>query len=298
MVTALFSRRNSSKTAQLQANLKKITGCGVLDIPKEMIDLIIEESHDEEGRREIMRHLRECLADGAKQWKRIHASFVLIEALAQRGSGALLAETAEGRHFDIIQRLSLLEHFSLPSDRRVETMLRTKATKLRSEIIHRLESGSFDEPEKETTSTCSPESFGSANASTAASVTSRHEEHEHGVDLSRILNPIAPKGPMVLNGIVTVGHNDDTTDESGDERPPPRHAEKSSASNSRRRASDNSESEGSSRQDAATTASTPAPSSSPPPPPAAPQADLLDFGESPPAQPAERPVDSGNLLDL
>merc|ERR1712048_972380 len=83
--------------------------------------------------------------------------------MGKRGSSELVAETAEGRHFDLVQRLSFLEHSAF-DDKRVQGMIRTKAETLRKETIDLLQNADLKDrevardPKLETASTCSPES--------------------------------------------------------------------------------------------------------------------------------------------
>lgn len=198
----------------LQADLRRVTESSVIEVPQELLGIIVEASqHGEEERRTIMGHLRECLSESTvRRWKRIHAALILIEALLKHGSPELVYETAEGKHFDLVQRLSLLEHFENVSDRRVQNMIRTHATALRAEVVPRLETAADSERpvKKDTTagidnaSTCSP--------SIAPSLSSGNSSSFGAEDIPKL--PVRPQGLMILNGVVAVGHRDDTTSES------------------------------------------------------------------------------------
>lgn len=207
MVASMWARL-SSKGSSLEKELKSVTDSGVMDIPKELLDPVIEASQSEDSRQEIMKHLRECLAESTgKRWQRVYGGLVLAEELVRRGSPALLAETAEGHHFDLVQRLSLLEHFELTSDRRVQGMVRAKATSARAEVISKLEGAEaalqvMDKANKDSQSTCSPGMLSNYSGSTCTGSAFSVPAADAG------------KGRMVLNGIVSVGHSDDTTDES------------------------------------------------------------------------------------
>jgi len=193
-------------------DLKRATESGVIDVPRELLDAVVEASSTgEENRREIMRHVRECLAEpSGRRWRRVHAALLLVEALAKRGAPQLLTETAEGRHFDLVQRLSLLEKFECTTDKRVENMVRSKASALRSEVVGRLHAAGDDVAEgpsaaellKDTASTCSPAEPSVLSCSTAVSFSSESTP------------PQKLAGQMILNGVVAVGHCDDTTSES------------------------------------------------------------------------------------
>jgi len=67
----------------LDDDLKRITEAGVTDIPKELFTAIIEESREEQSRKKIMNHLRQCLTDVSKpkDWKRAYNAMVLAEEL-------------------------------------------------------------------------------------------------------------------------------------------------------------------------------------------------------------------------
>jgi len=226
-ISAAWSRvtgRGAAGKKTLPADLKRITHSEVLDIPKELLTPVIEASVNEEDRPEIMNHLRECLCEPAgKNWRRVYAGLVLAEALVKNGSPDLLSETAEGRHFDLVQRLSFLEHFD-NTDKRVMNNIRKKAEALRKEVVPILQGAAVREIDdsKDTASTCSPVPS-TVTGSTAVSSTATAS----GPDSSRtgfgsddfnddnpMFAPEAPKGIMILNGIVSVGHSDDTTSES------------------------------------------------------------------------------------
>lgn len=215
--------RGAAGKKTLPADLKKITHSEVLDIPKELLDPVVEASLNEDDRPEIMKHLRECLAEPAgKHWRRIYGGLVLAEALIKNGSPALISETAEGRHFDLVQRLSFLESFE-NADKRVMGNVRKKAEALRKEVVPLLQSANLkdcEEAAKDTASTCSPGAVSvitqstscTASSSTATATGFGSDDFPSGAPQANA--PEAAKGTMVLNNIVRVGHNDDTTSES------------------------------------------------------------------------------------
>lgn len=208
----------------LQADLKKITDSGITDIPTELLDTIVEASSDEANRREIMTYLRECLAGPtpAKQWRRLYSALVLIEDIMRRGDRLLVHETAEGHHFDVVQRLSFLEHYDNP-DKRAQGLVKEKASTLRSELVPKLQNASGKDLEdvRSEPSTCSPSVTSSRN--TVVTDTSYEAEKRScgSADSSPHVSPMPlqskPTGRMVLNGIVSVGHNEDTTDDSSED---------------------------------------------------------------------------------
>jgi len=174
----------------LNVHLRRITDAaytrktlGGVDIEGELVAPVIAESHDEECRREIMEHLRECLSEASgKRWQRLYGGLALSEKLMQHGSPALLTEVAEGRHFDLVQKVSFLENFDAAargcSDRRAQTVVRTKAHELRTMLDSLLEKARAEDTLqnasldiKDTISTCSSGSMSTATPSTASSST-------------------------------------------------------------------------------------------------------------------------------
>lgn len=174
----------------LNVHLKRITDSaytrktlGGTDIDGELIAPVIQESHDGECRRQIMRHLRECLSESnGKRWQRIYGGLALTETLMQHGSNALAIEVAHGHHFDLVQKVSFLEHFDAAArgctDRRAQSMVRTKATALLTTVVPLLQKASAEElprdaglNSKDTASTCSKDtaSQSTSTGSTTAS---------------------------------------------------------------------------------------------------------------------------------
>lgn len=170
----------------LGVHLRRITdsaytrkSIGGADMSGELVAPVIAESHDEDCRREIMRHLHECLsATGSKHWQRIYGGLVLTEALLLLGSPALLAEVSQGFHFDLVQKVSLLENFDAKAractDRKAEKVLRKKASELHAMLVSQLKTAedshqiaSLDG--KDTASVCSSGGMSTATPSTAAS---------------------------------------------------------------------------------------------------------------------------------
>lgn len=159
-----FVRRLKTTDPSLEPALARITDSGLVDIPDELFTPVIEESREEHGRKVIMNHLRQCLTDVAKPkaWKRLHAAMILIEELMTNGSAALLAETAVGRHFDVVQKLSFVERFQHTSNERAQSMVRAKAKSLRYSLAEKLREfgankvGKWADADEDTESTCSP----------------------------------------------------------------------------------------------------------------------------------------------
>jgi hypothetical protein len=175
----------------LNVHLKRITDSahtrktlGGVAIEGQLVAPIIAESHDEECRREIMTFLRECLSEtSGRRWQRIYGGLALTENLMQHGSPALLTEVARGHHFDLVQKVSILEYFDAAargcSDRRAQTVVRAKAKELRSILVPLIEKERAEDmlqsnilDSKDTASTCSSGGISTATPSTAASSTS------------------------------------------------------------------------------------------------------------------------------
>jgi hypothetical protein len=175
----------------LTANLKRITESaytrktlGGVAIEGSLIAPVVAESHDEGCRREIMNHLRECLSESSgKRWQRIYGGMALTESLMQHGSAELLGEVAQGRHFDLVQKVSLLEKFNSAtkgcSDRRAQAAVRTKATELKGLLVPMLEKVRAD-AEAEKSSTCSSKGkWSEETPSTTASTFADAPEPRH-----------------------------------------------------------------------------------------------------------------------
>jgi len=259
----------------LPADLKRITHSGVLDIPKEFLTPVVEASLSEDDRQVIMKHLRECLAEPkGEHWRRVHAGLVLCEELVKSGSPALITETAEGRHFDIVQRLSFLEHFDC-TDKRSMNSVRRKAEALRKLVVPLIQDASLKDMEDaktvETTSTGSLGSDSVCQSVITASSTTPSTSTMTGFgsdDVCGVAPAVEPdrKLNMILNNIVAVGHSEDTTSESeggDDKRAPVQYREprrmSAKARNEQRRGGNPSDSEGDSQEVSMQKASTKAP---------------------------------------
>lgn len=223
-------------------DLKRITarvGRGNdVEIPADLLASVTQATQNEDDRRDIMQHLRECLAEtSGKNWQRVYSGMMLLEALLKSGSPDLMKETAEGRHFDIVQQLSFLEVYSI-ADKCVQGMVRTKAMSLRKDVITALESADLREKkvevdEVEIASTLSPEStensigsagsistvgLGSGDAPSGSSTVSTvgigsDENLQGGCNQVTICKGDASNlaRGMTLNNVVKIGHSDDTT---------------------------------------------------------------------------------------
>jgi hypothetical protein len=188
-----------------------------------------------------MKHLRECLAESRdKHWRRVYAGLVLVEDLTRNGSPDIINETSHGLHFDLVQRLTFLERFQCGSKLQIEGLVRSKAKTLRAELVPKLQKASeeplqqagTDDNQSNCESSCSPGIVSVTTCSTAASAGTttlpagfcKHnyycpalERPDHAAAFQ-----MEPKGKIVLNGVVSVGHSDDTTDEStGEVNPAP-----------------------------------------------------------------------------
>eukprot|EP00746_Dinoflagellata_sp_MGD_P015580 gnl/MRDRNA2_/MRDRNA2_134687_c0_seq1.p1 gnl/MRDRNA2_/MRDRNA2_134687_c0~~gnl/MRDRNA2_/MRDRNA2_134687_c0_seq1.p1 ORF type:complete len:271 (-),score=35.62 gnl/MRDRNA2_/MRDRNA2_134687_c0_seq1:259-1071(-) len=233
MVASFWTRVRFPLSTSFHQDLQKVAEFGNKDLPTQLLDSIVEASADYHNRCEIMTFVRECFAGPHthKEWRRVYGALLLVEEVVRRGDSCLLAETAEGRHFDLMQQLSLLQYFTNP-DTRVQNLVRSKASTVRSELGPKLQhaiadscpNNSDDVVSQGQASTCTNSSISHHTTQTEAS----HEAAREGSADSTthfetslpMINRVA-NSRVVLNGIVTVGHNEDTSDESsGDEASP------------------------------------------------------------------------------
>jgi hypothetical protein len=213
-MAGLLARFRGNGANPLEVDLKKVTESGVIEIPKDLVKAVVQCTYNEEDRRTIMRHVRECLAEpSAIRWRRTYAALILVEDLLKNGAQELFDETAEGHHFDLVQRLSLLEMFECTTDKRVQNMVRSKASGMRGEVVSRLQtagdSSSVAKAHCENESTSSPGTAHSTCSTVASGSMGSNTSSSESTGA-----PWRPEGQMVLNGIVAVGHTDDTTSES------------------------------------------------------------------------------------
>lgn len=187
----VFAAFGFGETQSLAACLKRATDSGDVDVDPELLkELVTHSKVGEEERCAIMQHIQSCLAESECRWRRLHAGLVVAETLLKSGAPELLVEASEGRHFDIAQRLSLLEHFESSNDKRVQNMVRLKAKSLRSQVIAQME--------------IAQDKVGPSPCSVSSSLSSA----------SAPVQPHRPKKQMIVNGVVAVGHREDTTSDS------------------------------------------------------------------------------------
>jgi len=123
---------------------------GGADIDGEFIAPVIQESHDGDARREIMKQLRQCLGESSgRRWQKIYGGLALIEKLMVHGSPALAIEVAHGHHFDVVQKVSFLEYFDAEArgctDRRAQNVIRTKAKEVNAMLVPLLQNAAKQE---------------------------------------------------------------------------------------------------------------------------------------------------------
>lgn len=175
----------------LNVHLKRITESaytrktlGGAAVAGQVVAPVIAESHDEQSRFEIMKYLRECLSEASgKRWQRIYGGLALTESLMRHGSPELISEVSQGRHFDLVQKVSLLEKFNAAArgcpDRRAQAVIRTKATEVKTMLVVMLERARAEENavvndqlcRSDSKSSCSSKGKSWATTSTAASST-------------------------------------------------------------------------------------------------------------------------------
>lgn len=250
MAARLFRRQQESP---LTTALKRATESGVIDVPKELLDTIVEASTSEGDRKEIMAHLRECLKEpSGRKWRQVHAALVVAEDLLGQGRGSpeLIGEVACGLHFDLVQRLAFLEAYQ-HTETHARGMVRSKAKALRATLVPRIQQA-FDhvdappQPElkkQDSASTCSTSGTRSVDGSVASTDTGGGGSAACPDDASQH-GACAPPDPKQAGGarvlyslgnIVALGHSDDTTDESsGDEEQRRRRAQRKKASEDKR----------------------------------------------------------------
>jgi len=224
---AAMVARWRQQDSPLTTALKRATESGVIDVPKELLDPIVEGSANEGDRKEIMAHLRECLKEpSGRQWRRVHAALVVAEDLLGQGRGApeLIGEIACGLHFDLVQRLAFLEAYQ-HAETHARGMVRSKAKALRATLVPRIQHAFVPadaplQPElkkQDSASTCSTSdplsvdgSVASVAAADAAGGGAGAPPDAKQAGGTRML--------YSLGNIVAHGHSNDTTDESsGDE---------------------------------------------------------------------------------
>jgi hypothetical protein len=182
----------------LSLHLKRITDAaytrkniGGVAVAGELLAPVVAESHDADCRREIMKHIRECLSEpSGKRWQKIFGGLVLTEELMKHGSPHLVIECAQGHHFDLVQKVSFLEKFDAAahgcSDRRAQQVIRLKACELLQQLVPQLRLASTEDLPmnaglgiKDNLSTCSATSnttpstaaIGSASCSSSMATT-------------------------------------------------------------------------------------------------------------------------------
>lgn len=206
----------------LNVHLKRITDSaytrktlGGADIDGEFIAPVIQESHDGDCRREIMRHLRQCLSEpSGKRWQRIYGGLALTEKLMQHGSYDLVVELAHGHHFDLVQKVSFLEYFDAEArgctDRRAQNVVRTKAKELLMALVPLLQKASLQElPSnaglnhgKDTMSVCSKDTRETRSTAASSNVSSSHSSVSSTSPTSSVPEPIeAPKIDEAFNDL-------------------------------------------------------------------------------------------------
>lgn len=304
-------RGSRSGGGGVEADLRKITDAEVLDVPKDALMSIVQASHSSDDRRIIMNHLRVCLCEPVnKHWRRIYGGLVVVEQLLQRGSRALMIETSEGHHFDLVQRLTFLADFEFREDIRVQAMVRQKAAHLRIEVLTRMENPD-DAPVQslgsEDAALAVASGDGLGNENSEASPPSLPQGISYASASSATPTTSKSSKSRVINGsgrcVVSVGHHDDTTSDSSgaEDRPPQKEAPKKREEKRRGKSNDNfkdldekmrhvlndsTDSDSSSdvrrRKDDKRTSAAPAlaaqaPPAAPPPVPAAQIANLLDM---------------------
>jgi len=311
-------RLSGTPESELAGTLRKLTTNGDISRSPELVAIVVKASNVPDDRREIMQHLRGCLSEtSGKAWHRILAGLQLLEQLLEKGAAALVKETAEGHHFDVVQRLSFLEAFEYSTDKRVEAMLRSRAGALRTEVLKRLDDPSSPTSrQSEARKGKSRKSRDRSRERIGKDDRDRHRKQSDSPRADKIKQEMVgfgsdslppnlgkkedkPSNKVVLQGIVSCGHNDDTTDESEDDNEgragPAQPAQKGRKPVTRRDYSSDSDSSGPRRKSSGKK------SSARTVPASAVEVDLLGF-DAPTvpykSAPEPPPVSNGNLLDF
>lgn len=245
MAIGLWNRVSSlgkgGAVSQLQSDLRSITDAELLESPpKEVLESVTRATNVEDDRREILLHLQACLAEASsKRWRRVHGGLVLLDHLLRCGSISVVTEIAEGKHFDPVQRLSFLEKFEYGDDRRVQNVVRQKATALRTQLITRLQDPHAVEPPVQKAASSSSRGvatpgtgtsagggsssggrfvgFGSDGPAEADKATPATSSAYVGFGSDSCPNFDQVGKSKVVNGLVVLGHKDDTSSESENE---------------------------------------------------------------------------------
>lgn len=134
-----------SLCTSLHAALRSATEAPILEVPKDAVLTIVQFSFTADERSEIMRFLYACLVDqSAPRWRRTCLALAVLQELLDRGAPELLAETASGFHFDLVQRMALLEKYEYDGDLRVQSLIRQRAAAVKRryrelQLAHSLE---------------------------------------------------------------------------------------------------------------------------------------------------------------
>ena len=144
-------------------------------------------SFEVEERGKIFRYMSEALQ--SSNWRAVYNSLTLLESLMTKGSKSLLSECHSGFHFDVLQRLSLLQSYS-HDDARVCQLVRDLAKSVREVVKERF--ADFEE--------------GSMQSVTESSVS---------VPIpSKVLQELKKaKRPQLHTGLVYIGHREETDSE-------------------------------------------------------------------------------------
>lgn len=149
---SLREKVRGSGPTPLEADLRRVTDCELLSSPADAIASIVAATDDADSRRTIMSHLRQCLSESeGRQWRRVYQALAIVEGLLQsdaRGVKDLVAEAAEGRHFDMSFRLSFLEKFEYSVDLRVQGLVRERASSLKSRLLKMMDAAAMASEEE------------------------------------------------------------------------------------------------------------------------------------------------------
>jgi len=217
-IASSFSSKNNSSS--IESELKRATHSDTLDISKDALQAIMQATHAEDDRRTIMRHLHSCLSENAScHWRRVYLGLLVVEELLKQGDSVIIVETAEGMHFDLVQRLSFLGRYEFGNDKRVEGMVRRKADALRSSWLARqlADDGGNVAPASPASAPAADPQGGGLSAKSAVGNLAEHQSGKQQTQRQPVHQQKARKANSYgLGSLVSVGHNEDTTDEESD----------------------------------------------------------------------------------
>lgn len=219
MLRFLAGRNNGAGTP-FQNELRRATEATTAAVPKDALLAIAQASQSEDGRREIMQHIALALCEPSRaKWRRVFLAMSVLEDLMKTGSSELTAETLIGVHFDVANRMAMLEKYECSDDLRVQGLVRRKALQLRTDFAEAAAGAEGearphqdDDGDEGRGPPCAAAAATRGAAPSSAAQPSAAGKRRERREASGRLRTVGGTG-----GMVYVGHNEDT-DDSEDER--------------------------------------------------------------------------------